>query len=705
MSRRSKKEAVGVALFPFLAVLICTMGSLIVLLVLMVQQARDDVGQTLAKEAGVAATPVANKGPSAEELLAAKEAAEDAKWRQELLVQQRQEKADELSSKRLELSHLEDHIRRLEEQAQALINRVKELDDGKKLKDDELKSAKEELAELKKKIDSKKKEIDEERKKKTGEQWYALIPYDGPNGTRRRPFYIECVEEGIIIQPEGLLLTPEDFNGPLGPGNPLDAALRAKREYIHEVTGGKGGEPYPLLVVRPSGVLAYSAARAAMRAWDEEFGYELISEEKKLDFGARDPELDKMLAKTVTVARQRQVMLAAAMPRKYQDGEPTASFSPQESSNYDPESSGGAAGMGVGGGSGSSMGAMAAGKSANGASGGNGLGGSDRTAAGGFAGGTGAGGNNALGGTGMAGGTGGLGTAPGGNKTRGSLSLGSPSGGNAGTSSAAGGGGGDATGSANGPAGTNEQVAGTAGSGSGTGTGSGGGQGINAAGGSGVAGGTAGSGSTSSSGGGGGSPQPGQNTIAMPASFGNMSNMTGTSSQAMDSGATNTDPRMAEAPKPGMMKSTATQESGGTAASGTSKQNFAAGKAPKAGKGRTGGASKANNWGLPDARDRLTGITRPIRVTCESNRLLILPDKGEAGKPIVIPVSEELTPVEVQTFVAGVQKNMKSWGLAVAGGYWKPVLNVHVNPDAEERFAELQSVLQGSGFDIARKNR
>ena len=36
----SRKTQVGISLFPFLAVLICTMGALIVLLILVVQQAR-----------------------------------------------------------------------------------------------------------------------------------------------------------------------------------------------------------------------------------------------------------------------------------------------------------------------------------------------------------------------------------------------------------------------------------------------------------------------------------------------------------------------------------------------------------------------------------------------------------------------------------------------------------------------------------------
>ena len=32
---------------------------------------------------------------------------------------------------------------------------------------------------------------------------YAIVPYDGPNGTHRRPIYIECTAQGVILQPEG----------------------------------------------------------------------------------------------------------------------------------------------------------------------------------------------------------------------------------------------------------------------------------------------------------------------------------------------------------------------------------------------------------------------------------------------------------------------------------------------------------------------
>lgn len=712
MSRRAQKESVGVALFPFLAVLICTMGSLIVLLVLMVQDARDDVNRSLSQgELSPKQIAKEPEGPTAEELQKAQEAADDARWRAEMLAQQREEKVEALAKMRLQLSHLEEHIRRLQKDAQALVDRVNEIDEGKKLKDDEVKQTQEQLAELKKKIEEKKKELEEQKKNASKEQWYALIPYDGPNGTRRRPFYIECVEEGIIIQPEGLLLTPADFNGPLGPGNPLDAALRAKREYIQQAANGQGGEPYPLLVVRPSGVLSYSAARAAMKAWDEEFGYELISDEKMLDFGPRDPELDKMLAQTVTVARKRQAMLAAAMPRRYQDDEPVNSFNPQDSSRYDPATSGSAApGSGIGGGTGGTSGSSIAMRGTPGASG-NGLG----------DGGTGGAGTSASG-------TGGMGAGVSGKSGSGSLSLGNAGGGlpypsspmgggigTAGANSAAGKPGalaakqpGTTASTGSSASGNGPGTAGTSGTGgSGTGTGSGGtgsgGTGNNTPGG--VAGGTAGSGSTSPGGGAGGAGAPtqsGQMAVGLPTNFGNMASMS-TGGTPPPTGATTTDATQGVAPKPGMMSASNSGSASSSSSTGP-KPAFASSNTRPKGSGRTGG-SKSANWGLPDAKNQLTGITRPIRISCQPDKLVILPDKGEVRQPTVIPISPEMSPAELEKFVSGIQKNIRSWGLAVAGGYWKPELNVEVAPNAEPRFTELQTALQGSGFDIKRKIR
>ena len=80
----------GVSLFPFLAVLICTMGALIVLLVLLVQQARVDAS-VIAQQIG------SSPGGNSKQL---RERLEDAQWQRELLEKSRAEKTDELTKSR-----------------------------------------------------------------------------------------------------------------------------------------------------------------------------------------------------------------------------------------------------------------------------------------------------------------------------------------------------------------------------------------------------------------------------------------------------------------------------------------------------------------------------------------------------------------------------------------------------------------------------
>src|SRR5437660_7013255 len=116
MSRKASRQQVGVALFPFLAVLICTMGALIVLLVLLVQQARVDASTIAAQQYGGSA------GGDSKQL---RERLEDAQWQRELLEKSRAEKTEELAKSRARLAHVEEHIQRLEGQARELMDRAR----------------------------------------------------------------------------------------------------------------------------------------------------------------------------------------------------------------------------------------------------------------------------------------------------------------------------------------------------------------------------------------------------------------------------------------------------------------------------------------------------------------------------------------------------------------------------------------------------
>lgn len=110
-----------------------------------------------------------------------------------------------------------------------------------------------------------------------------------------------------------------------------------------------------------------------------------------------------------------------------------------------------------------------------------------------------------------------------------------------------------------------------------------------------------------------------------------------------------------------------------------------------------------NNWGLPGSMGKTTAVTRPVKVLCLPDRLVVVPEKGDDRAASVIGVSPQMQPAEVDAFVASVQKHLTSWGPAMTNGYWKPVLQVEVTRGAELQFETLNMLLQGSGFEIQRK--
>jgi hypothetical protein len=645
MSRARRGEQPRIPLFTFLDVLICTMGALIVLLSLLIGRAKQ---HAFTEQEEQAAASQAELDP--EELKRRTEQQEDLQWRADVLKQQREEFARDLANKRLELAHLEDHIRRLEDQAKKLMAEAEELKrlNSNKLADRD--SAKQQLDEMEKEIAAKKDELDKARKEALRRRpAYAIVPYDGPNGTSRRPMYIECTEQGIILQPEGVKLSAKDFQGPMGPGNPLDAALRAIRE--HWKQHGLQGEPYPLIVVRPDGAIAFGAARSAMKHWESEFGYELVDQDAELKFPPADRQLADTLQRAIQDARQRQFALAAAMPKRFGAEGQLASFRAVD--NIDPdqfaEDTGGP-GAGTGR-SGTGRGVPSFGN------GGKGMG-------------TGPNGATGSGGSGTSGVANSYGSAP-------PNSLRSPD--RAGTSGryASNGqraGGTGPAGSYGEPGGTSSAAAGETASGRpGTSSTSGAANGSNSTGGSstpsGAAGGTGGTASRGSA-----SGQPGGTS----SSTGSGSSVSG---------------------------------SGGGASSGSSQSNSVSMQAgsppslevsPQQKKARKAIKSGGENWGLPNSAGKAVGVSRPIRMECHENRLLLLPEQGDGRTPLVVPIEGDLSQ-NLDAVIAAVWQRMDRWGLAVSNGYWKPILTIDVKPGGEECFWELQQLLRGSGIEVEKK--
>jgi hypothetical protein len=316
----SRKSLTSMSLFPFLAVLICTMGALIVLLILVVQQAR------------VQADTVADQRRQThdeQDLTRHKrleQEAEDWQWQRDILEQQRHELTQQLADSRLELSHLEEHIRRLEENWKRLLAEAAEMKRLQQGQQQQGSAAQAELDRLQTQLAAQRTQLEQLRQLHARRsRSFAIVPYQGPHGTRRRPIYIECRQSAIVIQPEGIVFGPQDFTGPLGPGNPLDAALRTIREHWTRVAADAAQDaPYPLLIVRPDGAVAYAMARNAMASWEDEFGYELVAADMELRYPPSDPRLKQLLQSSIQTARERQAILAAAMPSRFDAPSPTS---------------------------------------------------------------------------------------------------------------------------------------------------------------------------------------------------------------------------------------------------------------------------------------------------------------------------------------------------------------------------------------------
>jgi len=645
-SRRKNRDDVGMNLFPFLAVLICTMGSIIMLLVVMVQQARVRALET----STVDAAALQSARTAADELIAqherqrqevesaiarqqqqiadhqrAKQLAEDSQleldeltWKLDTLQPTYESTLEDLAEQRLALSHLEQHTRELSEkasemQAEADLIAMTAQNGAQNVEADkaELDRVKNELAAAQRELAIEREKLGQQSKR------YALVPYDGPNGTQRPPIYIECLPDRVVLQPENVMLIGEDFRAPLNPQNPLAIALRAKREFMLE-NGllSDGEEPYPLLVVRPDSASSYAAARSAMTAWESEFGYELVESEVELDYQTADPRLKTLLEDVVTDARGRRQIMFAMMNR--QRSRPQELLRPSRSGGFEAVPNGSSSFANGSGGSNANR-PNTNGRNANGSNGNafeRGVAGSDSTA-----------GNSAFG----------NGSAqpqniqnPIGNRTDGFPAPPATGGdglnrfeSNPGTNSpnnSPGGPGnqlrfGDQNGSAQrGSANTN-----------GRGT----------------------QGAQSSNGAGGPSGQSGPNRQGGPSS-------------------------------------------GATSPSNSFSPNQSLAQ------------SRGSGWAVSGSGSSAVGVKRPIRIVCDGEKLQIVPARGSGNDLMIFRHNGNVQTV-VDPFVDAVQSRVRSWGFAGQGLFWRPVLQVQVQGKSETKYRQLLQLLDQSGIEVTRE--
>ncbi len=676
MSRARAQSGPTISLFPFLAVLLCTMGSLLVILVIFSRSAKQaGIAAAEEAEAQAAAATAAERG----ELELARE---ELGWRIDQIRGVRDRTAEELAKARMQLAGTEETARKLADELEALARTAEALEG-----DAGDASADETVLELERKLAEARQELDAATEKLAlRPPAYAVVPYEGANGTHRRPLYIECCIDGVFLQPEGIRLGPADFEGPPGPGNPLASALRAAREYIASAPGESGDpnvQPYPLLLVRPSGVMAYYAARESIQSWGNEFGYQFIDEEWTINYPARDPALAEAEMRAIEESRRRLEWLAQVRPSKpskpattyraattrggvVSNGGPSV-LGDQSRFDWTDEQAGGADGRGGpgrgfradGNGSSTGDGGLASGDAAGGdAILGNRYAGPSKF----YAGGSGGGGANGEGSSnaGPSGGdSAGGGAGPsGGNGTGG----GGPHGGTAGGGAHAGGGSWD--GLADG--GEHESASAIAGSAAPSGRGGAAGGGPS---GSGEAGGSSGGTDGVAAAGGAGSGGSAGGTAAAARGAGSASSGGGGSGPSM----------------PGL------HQAGGGAA------GDAAGSSGSMSASLSG--QRGSNWASLATNDNPVPLTRPIKLECAANEFRILGDGGRVE--MRIPVGTH-TVDSVDPLVREVHATVGRWGLAGDRMYWKPELVLSATPDGVGRRDDLEKLLADSGIDTRR---
>lgn len=293
MALRSRQKNT-VTLMPFLAVLLCTMGALIMLLIVVAKDVQD-----------AAVSQVTIPDSLAAETAQLQQSLDEIDWLAEEYRKSHSTLQEEVAARRARLAFLEDQTRRRLDEAAILLRTQNELKRGRTTNLENAQAAQRSLDLKQKEVAAAMRELQNLRSA-SAKRSYSITPAMNKNGTRRRPMFIECRDNSVILQPEGIVLTEADFITAGRPDAPLDVALRSQQQYFAEC--GANDAPYPLVVVRPSGASLFPAVRASLGSWVSDFGYELVDEDWKIQYPQANPEIKSRVESQIVGARQRVMM-------------------------------------------------------------------------------------------------------------------------------------------------------------------------------------------------------------------------------------------------------------------------------------------------------------------------------------------------------------------------------------------------------------
>lgn len=371
MKRRG--SAPEVTLFPFLAVLVCTMGSLILLLVTTTRMIRKqalaesqaaEVAQTENQlEAGIIALPeppapfaliaepselppreIASRDKPPElpplpapsipaitpeqvaerELEIQQSLAEHAAARNQLqevwqlrvdeLRAQEQMLADQLQSRAGAISKVKSEGDR----AQQEFARYQQVLDDATRQQQSLNSRLQELEQAAEQVSGRMRlleaELEHLEHAPPPRPEFQIVPFDALTGTVRRPILIECTEDSVIFASEQIQITAAQLSGYAPEYNPLLAGTRALMNYWAQHDGPDAPLPYVLLVVRAKGTVGFYVARKMLDELGQSYGYELVEDDKPIHWPAADPGATQACRKAVDRVLADRSQLVQRLP-------------------------------------------------------------------------------------------------------------------------------------------------------------------------------------------------------------------------------------------------------------------------------------------------------------------------------------------------------------------------------------------------------
>jgi hypothetical protein len=288
----SRKRHIHVDTFPFLAVLLCAMGSLILLLLVFDRRAKVVARARAAEVAAEAAAKKAKAGTVDEE-----EWQRKVRQLHEILVEQQLELQNQL---RAILGNKLVTVKRIQDEEMEIVSLHKAIGEQKadlEKKRTELairrgvlgkanereKAAQKDLERFACELDQLERTLhDLQALKRHEKETYSLVPYHGKHGANRKPIYVECAGYSLVFHPGGKSFSPLSVS----PAEFLAEVVRLGGKIPQQTDPDKEPDSaYVLFLVRPNGIVTYYKAQALMKELNLDYGYEFVEADWVFDFG------------------------------------------------------------------------------------------------------------------------------------------------------------------------------------------------------------------------------------------------------------------------------------------------------------------------------------------------------------------------------------------------------------------------------------